>query len=260
MEIGIGVVGGLFLLRGKNVRKLGPIWVAWVMLICCQAVTSGINWGPLYHFGPGIVIGTIWLFASLPQLWSPVGTPEVSDPVLAIHRWMRPVIAVLGVVTVFIALRVVPTGDRSQPRYWKRSSLSDVYRHIADIEREFEGIPADKVLLDVGNWIYLRHSVVAKDRAVSLADQPPGGIYENFDVMVDRIRRKTYSKILVHNLHSPFFFYDWFAWERSSGVRDALLEHYEEVRTIPAAEGSDGPIRRAMQTGSVSVLVPKSSG
>jgi hypothetical protein len=172
---------------------------------------------------------------------------------------VKPLIAIAAVLTFFVALSTVPTGDKSKPRYWKPQSLSDVYRYISDIEHEFKGVPVDAVLLDIGNWIYLRHSVLAKDRAISLADQPPGGIYKNLDIMVNRICTKTYSKILMHDLHSPFFPYDWFSWDRTSGVREALLENYIEIRIIPAVEKRTPPLLGSMQTGPVSVLIPKSN-
>jgi len=259
MEIAIGFVGGILLLRGRGIKKFGPIFVAWILLICLEALISSVNWGPLYHFGPGVVIGVIFLLSALPQIWPYTRMTRDNDVSLLIYNWGKPLIAVAGVMTIFIALHVVPTGDKHEARYWKQQSLSDVYRYIRDIENEFDGLPADQVLLDIGNWIYLRHSVLIKDRAISLADQPPGGIYENMYVMVDRIRRKTYKKILVRDLHSPFFPYDWFSWEKPSGVRDALLKYYNEVRTIPAVEENASPMIRNMQAGPVSVLVPKSN-
>jgi hypothetical protein len=103
----------------------------------------------------------------------------------------------------------------------------------------------------------LRHSVLAKDRAVSLGDQAPNHIYENFDVVISRIENKTYAKILVRDFHSPFFLYDWAYWERSSGVKKALLEHYQEVRIIPAAEREALLLPIIMFTGPVSVFIPK---
>jgi hypothetical protein len=160
-------------------------------------------------------------------------------------------------MTVFLALHVVPSGDKQEARYWQPRSLSDVYRYINDIEQEFEGLEVDQVLLDIGNWIYIRHSILAKDRAVSLADQPPAGIYDNISLFVDRIKEKAYRKILIRDLHSPFFFYDWYSWEKPSGVRKALLKHYTEIRTIPAIEGRTSPIMNRIQAGPISVLVPK---
>jgi hypothetical protein len=76
------------------------------------------------------------------------------------------------------------------------------------------------------------------------------------DIFVSRIRNKAYSKILVHDLDSPFFIYDWHDWPRSSGVRQALREHYREVRVIPEPEGIELLPRGAL-VGPVTVLVPR---
>jgi hypothetical protein len=256
LEIAIGVIGGWLLLRGQRVRRLGPLWIAWIALICSEALSSGAGWGVLYHFGPGVTIGAIWMFAALPRYWpSARCLPNHDYPRTAYAAWVAAVI--IGTATIFVALGVVPTGHRLEPRYVHgRQPSADVYRYIADIEHEFEGFPSDRVLLDVGNWIYLRESVLMRDRAVSLADQPPGGIYENLDVMVDRVRARAYDKILVRNMHSPFFLYDWADWPRPSGVREALATYYTEVRVIPAPQGDTGLPPVIMFTGPVSVLVP----
>src|SRR5262249_48442583 len=145
--------------------------------------------------------------------------------------------AMAGVLTLFVTLHVVPSGVKNEARYWRgRQGWADVYRYISEIEHEFDGFPPQKVLLDIGNWIYLRESVVLKDRATSVADQPPVGIYDNINAMVERIRAQSYFKILVRDFHSPFFLYDWADWKKPSGVRKALLEYYVEVRTIPAPD------------------------
>ncbi len=258
MEIAIGLVGGWLILReDRNIRTLGPLWIAWLVLIASEALSSGSGWGVLYHFGPGVVIGAVWLFAALPRFWPSV-TVRTGIGLPRLVHWARCLIAIAAVLTVFLAVRVVPTGAGLE-RSWRALQTSpDIYRYIADIEREFNGLPADKVLLDVGNWIYLRHSVLVKDRAISLADQPPGGIYRNMDVMVGRIRSKTYSKILVQNFNSPSFLYDWSTWKRPSGVRQALLDNYVEVRTIPKPEANPSFLRQVTQTGPISVLVPRS--
>ena len=100
--------------------------------------------------------------------------------------------------------------------------------------------------------------MLAKDRVVSLADQPLASIYDNIYITANRIKNKVYSKILVRDLHSSFFLYDWYSWEKPSGVKKALLEQYKEIRTIPAVEGNNLPIMNRMQAGPISVLVPKS--
>jgi hypothetical protein len=256
-EIAMGLAGGWLILRGKeNICRLGPLWIGWGFLIALEAFSSGVGWGVLWHFGPGILIGWIWLFSALPRFWSFESRTTESDfPILL--SWSRALLGIAGILAFFSVMHVVPTANKAEARYWKRLPSPDIYRYISEIENEFEGIPANKVLLDIGNWVYLRHDVLAKDRAISLADQPIGGIYENFDRMLGRIRSRSYEKILVHDLHSPFFLYDWVYWERSSGVKRALLDHYSEVRIIPGANGDylNPPI--IMHTGPVSVLLPK---
>jgi len=255
-EIVIGVAGGWLILRGDNIRKLGPLWVGWIVLVCSEAYTSGAGWGALYHFGPAVVIGTVWLFSALPRFWA--WNERTADGTFSnLLMWTRACLGIIGVLTLFIAMNVLPTGDKNGPRYWYRRPSPDIYRYISDIEKEFDSFPMEKVLLDIGNWIYLSQSVLAKDRAISLGDQAPNGIYENFDMMVSRIRNKTYLKILVRDFHSPFFLYDWTYWERPSGVKKALLKHYQEVRIIPAAEREALLSPIIMHSGPVSVLIPK---
>jgi hypothetical protein len=258
-ELMIGVVGGMLLLRYRreNIRRLGALWVAWVALILSESFSSGAGWDTVYHFGPGVLIGAIWLLAALPLYWP--GKPEAANGMEfpRLVYFTRALLAVAGVFTLMIALRVVPTGDRNAARYWGKMRQSpDVSRYVADIENEFKGLPPDKVLLDIGNWVYLRQSVLQKDRAISIADQPPSGHYENMDVFVSHIRQHAYAKIMMHDLHSPFFIYDWYRWPRSSGVRQALLENYQEVRTIAPVEGKELLPQTAF-TGPVSVLVPR---
>ena len=257
MEIAIGIVGGLLILREGNVRRLGPLWVAWVVLISTEAISSGAGWGVLYHFGPGVLIGVVFLFSSLPRLWPSTSARRRSELSL-VTNWTRALVAFAGVSTIFVALHVFPSADPSEARNWRQRPSQDANRYIADIEREFEGIPADRDLLDVGNWIYLRHSVLANDRAISLGDQPCNGRYENFDPLLSRIRNGSYEKILVRDFHSSQFLYDCVGWDRPSGVKYALLEHYVEVRTIPAPAGDMPPSAVSpMHTGPVSVFIPR---
>jgi hypothetical protein len=174
---------------------------------------------------------------------------------------VRPVLGVLGVVTVLSALHVVPSRDRNEARYFPPRGVSaDLRRYIHDIEQEFAGLPPERVLLDVGNWVYLPKRVLAKDRAVSLGDQPYGHIYDNLNLLVAHIREQRYAKILVHNLHRRDFLYDWFDWEPSSGVRAALLTYYTELRIIPSAkEHGDVPVEGLQFASDVSVLVPRTA-
>jgi hypothetical protein len=199
----------------------------------------------------------VWTLSALSRLW-PWTTAPSNDEFSRLSNWARPAGAAAFVLTLFVAMHVVPTADPYEARNWKLRPSPDVYSYIAGIEREFEGLPPERVLLDVGNWIYLRHSILARDRAISLADQPCNDIYDNFDVMISRIRNKEYDKILVHDLGSPFFIYDYALWRRPSGVRKALLENYTEVRVIPLSSSPGTLAPLIMFTGPVSVLVPKS--
>lgn len=257
LALAIGVLGGWLVLREHNIQRLGPLWVSWLVLVASEALSSSAGWGALYHFGPGVVLGAVWLCCALARWWL-TGECTPGDEYPRLTYWVRPLGGIVAVITLFVVLQVVPSADRREARYWRvRHPSADVHRYISDIEGEFRGLSADRVLLDVGSWVYLGSSVVAKDRAVPLGDQAPAGIYGNFDVMIERIKRKAYAKILVRNLHSPFFLYDWSDWPRPSGVRKALSEHYTEVRTIPGARGESHLPPRISHTGPVSVLVPK---
>jgi hypothetical protein len=75
--------------------------------------------------------------------------------------------------------------------------------------------------------------------------------------MLARIEARHYDKILVRGLRAPNFWYDHAMWDVPSGVRAALLAHYEEAGTIPRARDAD---RTAVTTDlfdDVTILVPK---
>jgi hypothetical protein len=160
---------------------------------------------------------------------------------------------VLVILSACIALHVLPSRDRNDERWFPGVRPPEaLYAQIRSIEAEFQGYQDKDVLLDVGNWVYLRSGFVAEDRAVALGDQPPNGNYKNFEPLLDRIRSLHYKKILVRDFHGRNFLYDFWQWKRPSGVRQALLEHYKEIKVIPAV--ADVPV---MYSGPVSVFVPK---
>lgn len=254
-EIFVGVLGGWFLLRWGDASKVGPFVAAWIALIASEALSSGAGWSVLYHFGPGVVIGAALFFSALPAVWQKVAEGESSLPQF-IRPWVNGALLTASVMAIFMAWHVVPSGDKNSPRYIRgKSDFKDVDRYVAEIEREFEGTSTEKVLLGVGSWIYLRDGVLQKDRAVALADQPFGEIYENFDVTVGRLRNKTYEKILMQDFHSPYFLYEWSDWSRPSGFRDVLQENYVEVKTIEPPKGSATLPFQILNAGPVSVFV-----
>jgi hypothetical protein len=114
-------------------------------------------------------------------------------------------------------------------------------RYIADIEREFEGLPAEKVLLDVGTWIYARHGVVMKDQSspASIHHGPNQKTINHWALAgtIDRIERRTYDRILARELDTPRTSYDFL--DRGSGIKRAIFANYHVVRRIRAVEGLD---------------------
>jgi len=259
MELSLGLLGGWLMVRAdkKNVRVFGPLWVSWIVLVGFEATSSGSGWGVLYHFGPAVVIAAIWLCAGLWRYWPYAGEQEEQGLLFFLFYKAKPFLAVAVLVSVFAALRVLPTMDPNEARYLHRKPSPDVYRYISDIEREFENLPVEKVLLDIGNWIYLRHGYLARDRAVSIADQPLAGIYDNLDIIVDRIRNRVYDKILVRDYHTEFFLYDYGIWPRPSGVKETLRKYYHEIRIIPQVAGTPLIPPLIMNSGPVSVFVPR---
>lgn len=251
-ETSIGLVGGYLLLRHRdNLSRLGPLVLTWLLLVLVESYASASGWGALYHFGPGVLVGAIFLFAALPHEWAATASP-------AALAWPRAVVFSGGVLAMLLILNVVPNGDPAHPRYARKAGRpADVYRYIDAVDREFQGLPADQVLLGVGSWEYLKAEVLQRDRAVSLADQPATGNYANFDITVGRIRAKTYRKLLLQNFDSPFFWYDWAEWPRSSGFRQAVLDNYVRVRTVDAAAGSAYLNREILLADTISVFEPK---
>lgn len=254
-EIFVGIIGGWLLLRWGEAAKVGSLIAAWVVLLASEGLSSGAGWSVLYHIGPGALIGAVFMFAAVPQIWERISRND--DPKSRLARsWINAGFLTAAVLAIFMAWHVVPTGDKNSPRYIRAiSDFKDVERYIGEIESEFEGISTEKVLLGVGNWIYLRDDMLQKDRAVSLGDQPFGGIYENFDITVRRLRNKTYEKILVQDFHSPHFLYEWMDWPRPSGFRDALSENYIEVKVIEPPKGSVTLPFQILNAGPVSVFV-----
>ena len=136
-----------------------------------------------------------------------------------------------------------------------KSLQSDAYRYISDIEREFEGHSTEDVLLDAGTWIYLKDGVIMKDRSPCIGER---GYSEtgDFSGFLKRIEQKKYSKILVRDLHSPFLQYDFGLWRKSSGIRQALLDNYKEIRQIKAVT-MENYEHETYLFSEISILVPR---
>ena len=251
-ELSLGVTAALLSLRKSFDLRIVGLFGGWLTLVAFETYTSGSSWGVLYHFGPAVLIGLSWLLAVLPEELRLFDRDPEAAPLDDVGpRALRLAASAAVLISIVVALRIVPSYDPNSGRRWAAGTQS-LHDQVRSIESEFEGHADDEVLLDMGNWVYLDSGHLAKDRAAALADQPPGEIYANFVPFVDRIRTHHYKKILVRNFHRPYFLYDWEGWTKSSGVRAALEGHYREERVIPAAEKGV-----ATFTGPYSVLVPK---
>jgi hypothetical protein len=257
-EIMIGIVGAWLHLWFGSARRMLPLIFAWLVLVGSEGFSSGAGWETFYHFGPGILIGGILLFSALPAIW--YRGMSASGDRIGVRRWAYAAFMLAITVSVFSIVKAIPTGDKNSPRYARlNSDVADLDRYISDIEAEFGNSDGHDVLLDVGSWIYLERGFLQKDRAVSLADQAPAGIYQNFDITNERIKNRVYTKILLHDFDSPYFLYEWSDWQRKSGFKENLLANYVALKTIPAPRGSFVLARPEMRIGPVTVFVPKES-
>ena len=109
----------------------------------------------------------------------------------------------------------------------------DSYRYVREIENEFVGQSAGDILLDIGTWIYFKKDIVMKDRGLTFGDRGYAGIGD-FSGFIGRLRKKQYAKIMVHNFHSRELIYDHWMYPRSTGIKQAMLENYDEIRKIKA--------------------------
>jgi hypothetical protein len=243
----IGLVGGFVLLRGRNFQRLAGPWLIWLVLISAETYTSGIAW-MINHIGPGSLIAGIWFVAALVRIWHLV-LPGTSRKVWA-QASLRgaAALAVLGLLFSGMSIVRIPLPTLPQ----------DAYRYIGDIDKEFQGQPAASILLDVGTWVYVKDGVIMKDRAPSIGER---GYSEtgDFSGIIQRLKEKRYSKILVRNLHAWDFWYDYGQWRKSSGIKPAMLDNYHEVGRIPAVQMNGYEPEPGLVFGEISILVPNAN-
>jgi len=240
----IGLIGGIVLLRGKNFHLLLGPWLIWLFFMVAEIYTSGAAW-ILNHIGPGSLIAGCWFLAALVRVWPVLS--RYNNGKFLLKGWLRAGITVAIIFLMFSGLGLVRIPLKSLP--------SDAYRYISDIEREFEGYSTEDVLLDAGTWIYLKDGVIMKDRSPCIGER---GYSEtgDFSGFLKRIEEKKYSKIMVRDLHSPFLQYDFGLWQKSSGIRQALLDNYKEIRQIKAVTRENYEHKTYLFS-DISILVPR---
>jgi hypothetical protein len=60
----------------------------------------------------------------------------------------------------------------------------------------------------------------------------------DFSGILSRITEKHYSKILVRGYRNFDFVYDYFLFPKPTGIRQALLDNYQETGRIRAVQGN----------------------
>jgi hypothetical protein len=241
--IGVAALGLL-----ANARNLGALigpWVIALAILATQTYTSGIAW-MLNHIGPGCLLAAVWLAAAVMARWPE--SAAVKGRWAPGHDYVRAAISLLCLGLLLPGLGVV--------RMPVPALTKDTLRYVRDIERQFENQPAERVLLDAGSWLYMKANVIMKDRAASAGDRGYSGVGD-FSSMLQRLRSRAYSRILVRNFDSPDFWYDHHLWRNSSKVRQALLDNYTVVAKIPAATQLPGHMESEYLFREISVLEPR---
>ena len=243
-----GLLGGMAMLQGRNHKLLLSAWLIWLGVIVSETYTSGIAW-MTNHIGPGSLISGVWLMAGLASVWESATALRNR----AAERWLRAAALTCAVALFFSGMGLVRIPVRALP--------ADAYRYVRDIERQFEGQPANRVLLDAGSWVYMKDRVIMRDRAPAIGELGGTGTGD-FSGILSRIEAKHYSKILVRGFHASDFVYDYFLWSKSSGIRHGLLDNYRETGTIRAAEAYSYARNWAEDPyyfGEITILEPKTS-
>src|SRR6185503_10859074 len=100
------------LVRGETSARIRAVAAVWVLLIAGETLTSGAGFYVLYHFGPGVLVGMMLLLAAVPACW-PNGQAAGQSTDGWISRAIRSGFVIAAALTVAMALRIVPTGDRA---------------------------------------------------------------------------------------------------------------------------------------------------
>lgn len=247
----MALFAGAILLRGPNAARMAGPWLAAFCLLVVETYTSGVAW-MLNHIGPGCLLVTVLFLVSLAKIWPSLWSRSLNPP--APVNWTAAGFRAAIVVAVLAgmhAIRVpVPVFDGDAARYTKA------------IEAEFAGLPAERVLLDLGSWVYWKENVNMKDRVATIGEQAYSQTGD-FSATVDRLKSKHYDKILVRNLDSPDFWYDSFLLRKTTGIKKALMENYRVERVIPAVKF---PEPKSEHTESqylfteISIFIPRTDG
>jgi hypothetical protein len=215
--------GAVLVMQGRSSAVLGP-WIIVLGLLATEVYTSGIAW-MLNHIGPGSLLAGILFCSALLRLWPQRAARTDGD-------WSWRALVPAGSALAATALAANGLGLVRIPL---PSVGAEHARYVSAIESEFAGLPSERVLLDMGTWVYLKDQVVMKDRAGAVGELGNNGVGD-FSGLLTRIGERRYARILMRDYDSPEFSYDHFLWPRSSGIRAAVKANYRVVRVIPGIE------------------------
>lgn len=205
-------------------RPAVVLWLTWACIFALEVYTSGVAW-VTNHLGPGVLLAGCWFVVAMVAVWPQAGSRG---------DWRAPLRQATAAAMAVLWLAAL--GFVREPRH---PIPRDFARYVSEIEREFEGQPSSRILMDLGTWIYYRENVLMKDRSgpVSLhagKNQPDINRAELADTIA-RIERRAYDKILARQIDTDQSAYDF--QDRGSGVKTAILANYHEVGRIAAVRG-----------------------
>lgn len=216
--------GWALVLRPGTDRVAVALWLTWLLPFGLAAFTSGLGY-QTNHLGPGVVLAGGWALAALAVHW----------PQLAPGGSLGLYYARTSILSGGIVLALGGMGFLREP---VNPVPADVGRYIEAIEGEFSGLPPEQVLLDAGSWVYVPGRIVMKDRSPSVSvhggDNQPEVSHQYLADTIARLRAKTYRRVLAREIDTQRSWYDFN--NRGTGVKQALLENYHEVRRIPGVE------------------------
>lgn len=239
-----GLFGAIALTKKENLRSLAGPLVVWLAVMAVGSYTNGVAF-KRHHLGQGSIIATIWMLAAVSALWPSSSAASTSKAV----GWVR-----AGAAALLAPFVLVGLGSRWMPL--QQYDVPDLHRYVEQIEAAVEGVPRERVLLDVGTWIYAGSGVIKKDSAIPIGDQ---GMSEtsDFSGINQRLRERVYDKILMRNLEDKGFWYDWAGWRVSSNIKATLLDNYEVVGTIEGVRSNMVGVNAPYTGRKVYVLEPK---
>ncbi len=201
------------------------LWLVWLLIFGIQVFTSGIGF-QANHMGPGVLFATAWFLVGFVKIWP---SAEIVNPLWSERAQQFAAAAIFILLFCgmgFFRKPVNPIPD-------------DFNRYISQIEDEFRDLPADKVLMDTGTWIYARNNVLMKDRSapvsIHVGSNQPEINHDMLRMTIERIKNKQYQKILARQIDTGETWYDF--QDRGSGVKAAILENYHEVNRILEVKG-----------------------